>query len=102
MDSFAALADPTRRRILEMLARGSLSSGEIAARFEVSAPAVSQHLQALRKAKLVRVRAVAQRRIYELERDGVEEVSDWLERIRLLWGRRLDTLEELLNTEPVP
>lgn len=102
MDSFAALADPTRRRILEMLARGSLSSGEIAARFEVSAPAVSQHLQALRKAKLVRVRAVAQRRIYELERDGVEEVSDWLERIRLLWGRRLDSLEELLNTEPVP
>ncbi len=102
MDSFAALADPTRRRILEMLARGSLSSGEIAARFEVSAPAVSQHLQALRKAKLVRVRAVAQRRIYELERDGVEEVSDWLERIRLFWGRRLDTLEELLNKEPVP
>ncbi len=85
-----------------MLARGSLSSGEIAARFEVSAPAVSQHLQALRKAKLVRVRAVAQRRIYELERDGVEEVSDWLERIRLLWGRRLDSLEELLNKEPVP
>lgn len=97
MDTFAALADPTRRRILEMLARGSLSSGEIAARFKVSPPAVSQHLQALRKAKLVRVRAEAQRRIYELERDGVEEVSEWVENIRLFWGRRLDTLEDLLK-----
>jgi DNA-binding transcriptional ArsR family regulator len=99
MDSFAALADPTRRRILEMLARGSLSSGEIASRFKMSPPAVSQHLQTLRKAKLVRVRAEAQRRIYELERDGVEEVSQWVERIRLFWGRRLDTPEELANLQ---
>ncbi len=100
MDSFSALADPTRRRILEMLSKGSLSSGEIAARFKVSAPAVSQHLQALRKAKLVRVRAQAQRRIYELDRDGVEEVSEWVQRIRHFWGPRLDALEGLLRKEP--
>jgi DNA-binding transcriptional ArsR family regulator len=102
MDSFTALADPTRRRILEMLSKGSLSSGEIAARFKVSAPAVSQHLQALLKARLVRVQARAQRRIYELDREGVEEVSEWVGRIRLFWGRRLDTLEELLKKESPP
>lgn len=100
MDTFAALADPTRRRIIEMLAQSSLSSGEIAARFEVSAPAVSQHLQTLRKARLVRVRVEAQRRIYELERDGVEEVSEWVARIRLFWEHRLDTLEALLESRP--
>jgi len=99
MDSFAALADPTRRRIIEMLARGSLSSGEIAARFKVSAPAVSQHLQTLRVAGLVRVRAEAQRRIYELDRNGVEAVSDWVAHIRQFWGPRLETLAELLKKE---
>jgi DNA-binding transcriptional ArsR family regulator len=86
MRTLAALADPTRRRIVEMLANGSLSSGEIADRFEISAPAVSQHLKILRNARLVRVRAAKQKRIYELDRDGVEEISEWLARIRLLWG----------------
>lgn len=100
MDSFTALADPTRRRIVEMLSRGSLSSGEIAARFKVSAPAVSQHLQALRKAGLVRVRREAQRRVYELDRDGVEEVSEWVARIRLFWGHKLDTPDGLPKKEP--
>jgi DNA-binding transcriptional ArsR family regulator len=63
MSTWLALADPTRRRIVEMLAQGSLSSGEIAGHFEISAPAVSQHLKVLRDARLVRVRAEAQRRI---------------------------------------
>lgn len=99
MDSFSALADPTRRRIVEMLARGRLSSGEIAARFKVSAPAVSQHLKVLRNARLVRVRVAGQKRIYELERAGVEEVSAWVEGIRRFWASRLDTLEELLKEE---
>ena len=97
MDRFTALAHPTRRGILEMLARSSLSSGEIAARFQVSPPAISQHLQALRGAGLVRVRAEAQRRIYELDRNGVEEVSDWVARLRLFWEPRLDALEGLLK-----
>ena len=100
MDIFVALADPTRRRILEMLAQGRLSSGEIAARFKVSAPAVSQHLRTLRAARLVRVRAQAQRRIYELDRDGVAEVSDWVARIQVFWDRKLDALEGLLKKEP--
>jgi DNA-binding transcriptional ArsR family regulator len=100
MHSFAALGDPTRRRILEMLSRGSLTSGEIAERFKVSAPAISQHLKVLRAARLVRVRAQAQRRIYELDREGIEQVSEWVARIRLFWEPRLDELQKLLLKEP--
>ncbi|MFA5494647.1 MAG: metalloregulator ArsR/SmtB family transcription factor [Porticoccaceae bacterium] len=78
MNSFAALADPTRRQIIETLAQGPLSSGEIAEKFEISAPAISQHLKALRVAKLVRVRVEAQWRIYELDKDGIDELMRWV------------------------
>ncbi len=97
MRSLNVLADPTRQRIVEMLAAGSLSSGEIARRFDVSAPAISQHLRALRDAKLVRVRPQAQKRYYELDPEGVGELSDWINRIRGFWSRRLDALEEELR-----
>jgi DNA-binding transcriptional ArsR family regulator len=99
MTGIAALADPTRQRIVEMLARGPLSSGEIARRFDVSAPAISQHLKTLRSAKLVRVRAEAQRRIYELDPDGVNEISAWIERIRAFWTAKLDALETQLEEQ---
>jgi DNA-binding transcriptional ArsR family regulator len=82
MQGLTALADPTRQRILEMLATGAMSSGNIARRFEVSAPAISQHLKTLRDAKLVRVRAQAQTRIYELDPDGVTALADWIAQIR--------------------
>lgn len=94
-----ALADPTRRHIVEMLARGHLSSGEIADAFKVSAPAISQHLRTLRKAGLVRVRAEAQRRIYELDRQGIEAIAEWVARIQLFWNPRLDALEGLLRKD---
>lgn len=99
MSIWVALADPTRRRIVEMLAQGSLSSGEIAVRFDISAPAVSQHLKVLRDARLVRVRAEAQRRIYELDRNGVEDLSRWVARIQSFWNPKLDVLEQLLKEE---
>jgi DNA-binding transcriptional ArsR family regulator len=95
--SFSALADPTRRRIVEALAAGPLSSGEIAARFPISAPAVSQHLKALKSARLVRVRAEAQRRIYEIDPDGVEAVALWADGLRRYWAARLDGLETALT-----
>ncbi len=101
MDSLAALADPTRRSIVEALARGTLSSGQIAERFDVSAPAISQHLKTLRKAGLVRVTPQAQRRIYELDPAGIEAVSIWADQIRRFWAQRLDTLETRLK-EPSP
>jgi len=91
--SFAALADPTRRRIIEMLARGPLSVGEIAARFTVSPSAVSQHLKVLRTAKLVRARVAAQQRIYELDTEGLAEIESWLDGVGPLWQKRLEALE---------
>src|SRR6185312_9114137 len=99
MDSLAALADPTRRRIVEMLAAGNLSSGEIAESFKISAPAISQHLKTLRRAGLVRVRVDAQRRIYELDPGGIDEMSEWVTRIRRTWAMRLDRLEAQLKQE---
>jgi len=91
--SFAALADPTRRRIVEMLARGPLGVGEIAARFTISPSAVSQHLKVLRTAKLVRARVAAQRRIYELDTEGLAEIESWLDSVGPLWQKRLEALQ---------
>jgi DNA-binding transcriptional ArsR family regulator len=97
MRTLNVLADPTRQRIVEMLATGSMSSGEIARRFDVSAPAISQHLRTLRDAKLVRVRAQAQKRFYELDPEGVDELASWIARIRGFWSEKLDALEEELR-----
>jgi DNA-binding transcriptional ArsR family regulator len=99
MDSLSALADPTRRRIVERLADRPMSSGEIAGQFRITAPAVSQHLKTLRVARLVRVTALGQKRIYELDPSGVEEASAWLMAIRRRWATRLDALEAQLRRE---
>jgi DNA-binding transcriptional ArsR family regulator len=99
MQSLNALADPTRQRIVEMLAARELTAGDIAGRFDVSAPAISQHLKVLRDAKLVRVRADAQRRIYTLDPEGFEEMEEWLERIRRFWRGKLDALERALKED---
>jgi DNA-binding transcriptional ArsR family regulator len=88
MDVFQALADPTRRAIIAMLAPGERSAGEIGAQFAITAPAVSQHLKALRAARLVRVRAEAQRRIYQLDAEGLGELKTWLFGIHRVWGGR--------------
>jgi DNA-binding transcriptional ArsR family regulator len=96
MDSLAALADPTRRRIVEMLAQRELSAGEIAGRFALTSAAISQHLRALREAGLVRVRAEAQRRIYELEPNGFAELDKWLAHIRQSWRGPLNAQERRL------
>jgi len=91
--TFAALADPTRRAIVEMLARAPLTSGEIASRFTSSPSAVSQHLRVLRDARLVRVRAAGQQRIYELDADGLAEIEEWLDGIGPAWHKRLEAIE---------
>src|SRR5579862_2647486 len=99
MTALQALSDPTRQRIVEMLAAGALSSGEIAGRFSLSAPAISQHLKALKTAKLVTVRADRQKRIYTLDPEGVAEVSAWVDRIKAFWNPRLDALETALKKD---
>jgi DNA-binding transcriptional ArsR family regulator len=92
--SLAALADPTRRHIVELLATGEMPAGAIADRFQISAPAVSQHLKLLREARLVRVRVEAQRRIYQLDSTGFLELETWLGSMRRFWATRLDTLDQ--------
>ena len=97
MDAFTALADPTRRQIILTLAAGELSFGELAENFAMSRPAVSQHLKVLKEAGIVTARADAQRRIYALNDDSLEEIEEWLGTVRAFWTRRLDRLEQLLN-----
>lgn len=99
MEAIAALADPTRQRIVEMLSAGALSSGDIASRFALSPPAISQHLKTLRGARLVTVRADKQKRIYQLNPEGVAELSAWVERIRAFWNPKLDALEAALKKD---
>lgn len=97
MDTFIALADPTRRQIIESLAHGEASFGELAEQFEMSRPAVSQHLKVLREAGIVSSRPDAQKRIYSLSDTGLGEVEAWLGKVRAFWKPRLDRLEQALN-----
>ncbi len=97
MDYFVALADPTRRQIIESLSLGERSFGELADQFEMSRPAVSQHLKVLKNNGMVTVRAEAQRRYYRLNHDGLEEIDAWLDKVRRFWSGRLDRLEDVLN-----
>jgi DNA-binding transcriptional ArsR family regulator len=89
---FAALADPTRRRILELLAAGELSAGDIAQKFDISRPGVSRHLRVLRESGLVRARGDGQRRLYSVDPAPLAEVEAWLARYRVFWAQRLDAL----------
>ena len=97
MQSLIALADPNRRRIVEMLAEGELAAGEIGAGFDISAPAVSQHLKVLKEASIVRVRVDRQRRIYALDPAGFSELEQWLSSVRRFWIPRLDELERQMQ-----
>ena len=99
MDTFLAIADPTRRSIVMTLAQSERSFGELADQFEMSRPAVSQHLKVLREAGVVDVRPDAQRRIYSLSDSGLSEVDEWLGKVREYWSPRLDKLEKLLGEE---
>ena len=97
MDSLTALGDPTRRQIVEMLGRGERASGEIAEQFDMSAPAISQHLKVLKEARLVQVRVDGQRRIYSLDPEGLQQVDAWLAEVRRFWAGSLDALEQALR-----
>ncbi len=99
MHAFQALADPTRREIVELLVTGERNAGEIASHFHVSRPAVSRHLRVLREHGLVRATRVRQQRIYALDPGPLRELDDWLERYRSFWTTKLDALDvELRRT----
>jgi len=99
MQSLLAIADPTRRRMVELLAERERTAGELVAEFDVSAPAISQHLKVLREAGLVTVRADGQSRVQSLNPAGFGDLEDWLEQTRSVWSRRLDALERELRAE---
>lgn len=101
MLSFAALADPTRRRIVELLAVRDRTAGEIVGEFRMSAPAISQHLKVLREASLVKVRPDGQRRIHSLDAKGFSEMEAWIRHAKRFWDQRLDALERELHAEDV-
>jgi DNA-binding transcriptional ArsR family regulator len=93
LEPFTAIADPVRRRIVERLASGEKTAGELGEGFAISQPAVSKHLRVLREAGLVVMRAQAQRRLYRLNPAPLAEVDSWLARCRNLWEKRLDLLK---------
>jgi DNA-binding transcriptional ArsR family regulator len=98
--AFAALAEPTRRHILDLLRERPRPVGELVERLELSQPGTSKHLRVLREAGLVRVRQDAQRRWYELRTEPLLEVDAWLEPYRHMWSSSLDALERHLDTLP--
>ena len=97
--TFEVLAEPTRRRILDLLRERERSVGELVDRLTVSQPGVSKHLRVLRDAGLVEVRTDAQRRWYGLRPEPLTEVDAWLAPYRSLWAQRLDALENHLARE---
>ena len=101
-ETFTVLAEPTRRRMLDLLLDGPRPVGELAALLGLSQPGASKHLRVLREAGLVRVRQDAQRRWYELRPDPLTEIDTWLEPYRRFWSGRLDALERHLDRLPSP
>ncbi|SFB50474.1 transcriptional regulator, ArsR family [Amycolatopsis marina] len=96
---FDALADPLRRRLLELLADGDRTAGDLAGEFSVSRPAISRHLRVLRDAGLVTWRGDAQRRVYRLEPSRLDEAAGWIERTRGNWADRLDAFGRHLDEQ---
>lgn len=97
VDTFAVLAEPTRRRILDELRRGDRSVGQLSGALGVSQPTTSKHLKVLREADLVSCRTAAQQRIYRIETRRLMDLDRWLDPYRRLWTRHLDALERHLD-----
>jgi DNA-binding transcriptional ArsR family regulator len=99
MDAFEAIAEPNRRRILDLLRGGERPAGDVVEALAISQPGVSKHLKLLREAGLVRVRADGQRRLYSVEPLSLAPLEAWLEPYRAFWSGKLDALEAHLERE---
>ncbi|TML10021.1 MAG: winged helix-turn-helix transcriptional regulator [Actinobacteria bacterium] len=93
MNALTALSDPTRLRIVELLAEDERTAGEIASHFPTSRPGISRHLRVLREQGLVQARGEGRRRIYSLDPEPLAQLDAWLARYRGFWANRLDALE---------
>jgi DNA-binding transcriptional ArsR family regulator len=98
--AYAAMAEPSRRQILDLLREGERSVNDLVARLKLSQPGVSKHLKVLRNAGLVEVRPEGRRRWYGLRAQPLAEVDQWLEPYRAYWSDRLDALERHLEENP--
>ena len=96
-DVFHAIADPNRRAIISLLANQKLTLSGVAEHFPISRPAVSKHIKILTESGLVVIRRQGRERYCEARLEKLDEVSDWVEKNRKLWGQRLDRLDEYLN-----
>jgi DNA-binding transcriptional ArsR family regulator len=100
MDTLSAIAEPNRRKIIQLLAqRGNLTAGEIARHFQSSGAAVSQHLQVLRETKAVFVTRQAQKRVYSLNPEPLQEWGGWLFDLTNQWEQRLNKIDSMLSSE---
>jgi DNA-binding transcriptional ArsR family regulator len=97
--TFQALADPTRRAVLDLLRRGSQPAGEIAGAFPVSRPAISKHLRLLRRAHLVREHREGRHRVYQLNPEPLRAIDSWLEQYRNFWTMSLNNLKSFVEAE---
>jgi len=95
---FDVLAEPNRRRILDLLAESERPVGQLVEQLDLSQPAVSKHLRVLREAGLVEVRGEAQRRVYSVRPEPLQAIDEWLSPYRRMWAARLDDLEPHLAT----
>jgi DNA-binding transcriptional ArsR family regulator len=96
-DAFNAVAEPRRRQILTLLARGERSVGEVARTLRVRQPQASKHLRVLREVGLVRVRGAGRRRLYALHGEGLKPIHDWVQEFERCWNERLDDLDRYLE-----
>ena len=97
--TFQALADPTRRAVLDLLRQGSQPAGEIAGAFPISRPAISKHLRLLRRAHLVREHREGRHRVYQLNPEPLREVDSWLDQYRAFWKMNLANLKTFVEAE---
>ena len=97
--TFGALADPTRRAVLDLLRRGAQPAGQIARAFPISRPAISKHLRLLRRAHLVEERREGRLRVYQLNPEPLRSVDSWLEQYRTFWTNNLASLKAFVEAE---
>jgi DNA-binding transcriptional ArsR family regulator len=97
--TFQALADPTRRAVLDLLRRGRQPAGQIASAFPVSRPAISKHLRLLRRAHLVREHREGRHRVYQLNPEPLRAVDSWIEQYRIFWTHSLNNLKAFVEAE---
>src|SRR5262249_9703547 len=98
-DAFRAVADPTRRAVLDLLRRGRMPAGVIAGRFPVSRPAISKHLRVLRSAGLVREEKIGRERLYQLMPGPLRDIDGWLEEYRRFWRSNLASLKKFVEEQ---